>query len=333
MTEAAMRPAAPPGLALVLGVNGQDGSYLAEQLLKCGWSVTGVGRQAQSRWVDAATLGYTYQCLDLADDRQLSALMQQARPDAIFHFAAVHGSAGFDYESRWRDVHAVNTLSAHSILEHLRCHAPDAVFVYASSSKVFRTSDGGVFNEYSPRESSCIYSTTKNAATDLITYYRRQHRLKASVVWTFNHESPRRGSSYFMPRVVSNLASSILDPGHVGNIASLSFWSDWGDARDFMTATSRIAAEAPGQDFVLASGSTVWAEDFVATLYARFDLMWQQHLQVKFPPKGARPAGYTADMGLLRQRIGTLPMRSAFEIAEDMLRTNHSEAWAKFNRS
>lgn len=329
MTEAAGRPAGSRGLALVLGVNGQDGSYLAEQLLQNGWRVTGVGRQDASRWVDAATPGYHYQCLDLADDRQLSALLLQARPDAIFHFAAVHGSAGFDYESCWRDVHAVNTLSAHAVLEHMRRHAPAAVFVYASSSKVFRTAAGGVFNEASPRESSCIYSTTKNAATDLVAYYRKQHRLQASVVWTFNHESPRRGSSYFMPRVVSNLANALLDPAHVGSIASLSFWSDWGDARDFMAATVRIAEQAPGQDFVLASGSTVWAQDFVAELYARFGLDWQAHLQVKFPPEGPRPAPYTADIGLLRQCLGAVAMRPSLEIAEDMLRSNHAQAWAR----
>ncbi len=329
MNELAGNVDVPPGMALVLGANGQDGSYLAEKLLQSGWSVIGVGRQAQSRWVDAATPGYTYQCLDLADDRQLSAFLKQSQATAIFHFAAVHGSAGFDYESTWRDVHAVNTLSAHAVLEHMRRHAPDAVFVYASSSKVFRIAAGGVFSESSPRESSCIYSTTKNAATDLIAYYRRQHQLKASVVWTFNHESPRRGISYFMPRVVSNLASSMLDSAHEGSIASLSFWSDWGDARDFMAATARIAVEAPGQDFVLASGSTVWAEDFVAALYARFGLAWQQHLHVNFPPEGARPLAYTADIGLLRQHLGAVAMRSAVEIAEDMLRTNHPRAWAR----
>jgi GDPmannose 4,6-dehydratase len=320
-----------PGHALVLGVNGQDGSYLAEQLLQSGWQVTGVGRQASSRWVDTERPGFHYQCLDLTDDRAVSALLLDAKPSAIFHFAAVHGSAGFDYESRWRDVHAVNTLSAHAVLEHLRCHAPDAVFVYASSSKVFRTAAGGSFNEASPRESTCIYSTTKNAATDLIAYYRKQHRLKASVVWTFNHESPRRGDSYFIPRIVSNLASALLDKSHVGPIASLSFWSDWSDARDFMAATACIAVQAPGQDFVLASGTTVWAEDFVADLYTRYGLSYQQHLQVKFPPEGPRPPAFTADTQLLRQRVNCPPMRPVLAIAEDMLRSNHAEAWARIH--
>ncbi len=323
-----MRPAGASKLALVLGVNGQDGSYLAERLLQCGWHVTGVGRQAHSRWVCAASPRFTYQRLDLADDRQLSSLLLKVKPAAIFHFAAVHGAAGFDYEAHWRDVHAVNTLSAHAVLEYLRCHAPNSIFVYASSSKVYRTSEGGVFCESSRRESTCIYSTTKNAATDLIAYYRKQHHMKASVVWTFNHESPRRGNSYFMPKVISNLASAILDHGHVGTISSLSFWCDWGDARDFMAATVRIVELTPGQDYVLASGTTLWAEDFVTTLYARFGVSCQKHLQVKYLSEGPKPAAYSADISLLQQRIGAT-MRSAFEIAEDILRTNHAEAWAK----
>ena len=329
MIEAAVPAPGQGRLALVLGVNGQDGSYLAEQLLQSGWLVLGVGRQAGSRWLPEDSPGYRYRCLDLTDDASLSALLRETAPGAIFHFAAVHGSAGFDYESQWRAVHAVNTLSAHAILEYLRCHAPETVFVYASSSKVFRTAAGGVINESSPRESSCIYSTTKNAATDLIAYYRKQHGLKASVVWTFNHESPRRGSSYFIPRIVSALAGAIMDPGFVGSIASLSFWSDWSDARDFMLATSRIAVQAAGQDFVLASGNTLWAEDFVAALYARYGLSYRQHLQVRYPMQGERPAAFHADTRLLHQRIDCPPMRPALAIAEDILRSCHAQAWAR----
>jgi GDPmannose 4,6-dehydratase len=329
MPETVASVAGAPGHALVLGVNGQDGSYLAEQLLQSGWQVTGVGRQAGSRWVDASHPGFRYHGMDLTDDRALSALLLATGPTAVFHFAAVHGSAGFDYESRWRDVHAVNTLATHAVLEHLRCHAPDAVLVYASSSKVFRTAAGGVFNESSPRESTCIYSTTKNAATDLIAYYRNQHHAKVSVVWTFNHESPRRGESYFLPRIVNHLASALGDPGYVGEIASLSFWSDWSDARDFMAATAAIAQQAPGEDFVLASGRTLWAEDFVADLFERYGLQYQRHLAVKFPPEGGCPPAFSADTAKLRQRVTCPPMRPALEVAEDMLRRNHPTAWER----
>ena len=313
-----------PGHALVLGVKGQDGSYLAEQLLQDGWLVTGVGRQAQPRRIVAARPGFQYRFLDMTDDRALSTLLLESRPSAIFHFAAVHGSAGFDYESHWRDVHTVNSLSVHAVLEHMRRNAPDAVFVYASSSKVFNTSAGGVINEHSPRTSTCIYSTTKNAATDLIGYYRKEHHLKASVVWPFNHESPRRGSSYFVPRVVSHLAGALLDPGYVGEIASLSFWSDWSDARDFMAATVSIATQAPGRDFVLASGTTVWAEEFVADLFNQFGLSHQKHLKVKFPPESPRPPAYAVDVSTLQQHITCPQMRSPFAIATDILRTNHT---------
>ena len=118
-------------LALVLGVNGQDGSYLAESLLARGWSVHGAGRQAESRWLDVAK-NFTYHELDLNDIGALSALLKTLRPGFIFHMAAVHGASGFSYEDHWLETHAVNTLAAHAVLEHLRCDAPDGAMIYIS---------------------------------------------------------------------------------------------------------------------------------------------------------------------------------------------------------
>lgn len=333
MSEATFPVVSERTRALVLGVNGQDGSYIADVLIKKGWFVIGVGRQSKSRWIDESSSGYSYHRLDLSDDRNFSAFLIEFMPSVIFHLAATHGPSGFNYEAHWRDAHAVNTLSVHAALEHLRCQAPNAVFVYASSSKVFRTSTGGVFTEFSPRESSCIYSTTKNAATDLINYYRHQHQLKASVVWTFNHESPRRLGNYFIPKLVNNLAHALVDRAYSDTIDSLAFWCDWGDARDYAAIIASIAAEAPGEDFIIASGKTLWAEDFVSMLYASHGLSYQNHLHVKNPVGTKRPNAFWADISLLRQRISVPQMRSIFEISDDILLTNHPHANAQSDQN
>jgi len=105
--------------ALILGVNGQDGSYLAECLIKSGWSVVGVGRQSLLR-KEIKELPIKYFKLDLSNIENYEELLMAVKPDVIFHTAAVHGSSGFEYESNWKDSHMVNTLSLHATLEYIR---------------------------------------------------------------------------------------------------------------------------------------------------------------------------------------------------------------------
>jgi len=312
--------------ALVLGINGQDGSYLAERLLACGWEVFGIGRQVNLRWIPV-TSGINYYAFNLSNFGAFSELLLEIRPDAIFHFAAVHGSAGFSYEEHWKDVHSVNTISTHAILEYLRCVMPEGTLIYASSSKVFGSTFPSIITESSQRYSSCIYTTTKNAATDLISYYRKRHGIRASVVWTFNHESPRRGSAYFIPKIIDTLAQSILDVSHTSEIATLRFWSDWGDAEEFMDIVVNIADKARGNDLLLATGKTLWAEDFVDTLFKKYGLCWRNHLIEKLAPLKERPDNWKVDLSAVNAAINRLPVRTIFDVAEDILRLNYPKAW------
>src|SRR4051794_15761373 len=98
--------------ALVLGVNGQDGSYIGEVLLERGYAVTGAARQETSRWIDPSR--YSYVRLDVADAEALDALLARTMPDQIYHMAAIHGSAGYAYEASWRQALAVNVGSVHA---------------------------------------------------------------------------------------------------------------------------------------------------------------------------------------------------------------------------
>ncbi len=319
-------PSSKVGCALVLGVNGQDGSYLAERLLQRGWSVHGVGRQTTSRWLNPDS-GLHYHALDLSDLLAFSALLTAIRPDAIFHFAAVHGSSGFFYEDRWRDVHPVNTVSVHVILEYLRCLNPEGFLVYASSSKVFGAELPSNISELSPRHSSCIYTTTKNAATDLVGYYRKRHGIKASVVWTFNHESPRRAKNYFIPQIADILAKSIIDRNYTAQIGTLGFWCDWGDAEEFMDIVADIAGNPLNGDFLLASGETLWAEDFADTLFKQYGLDWKNHMIEKIAPPAERPPKWRADLSVLRTVANRSPTRTIFDVVGDMVRLGYPNAW------
>lgn len=302
--------------ALVLGVNGQDGSYLAERLAHNGWQVVGTSRQAAARPELAGVLA-AYHALDLTDTATLQQVLPAVQPDAIFHTAAVHGAAGFRYEDVWLSAHTVNTLSLHAVLDYARATRtarPGVQVVYFSSAKVFGPLDGRVIDEATPRVSTCIYSITKNAAADLVQYYRARHGVAASVVWLFNHESARRPTQFFVPQVLDALAKSLADRRHRAVLGSLDFWCDWGHAQEYMTLLADGCDALRGQDVVLATGHTVWARDVVTELFAGAGLAVGDHITTATVQPRQPATAWRADVAKLERLMGTRPAMSGVAV-------------------
>jgi len=313
----------PAKKALVLGVNGQDGSYLCERLLSLGWEVVGVGKQVESRWVKSSAM-YNYKSLDLSDLESFETLLNSTRIDSIFHFAAIHGSAGFNYESHWKKIYNVNVASVHGALEYFRRNNPQGILVYASSSKVFfDKSLAPVISEESPRFSTCIYTTTKNSATDLINYYRDRHKITASVVWLFNHESTRRDVSYFIPQIVSTLKQSIVDATYKRQIDSLNFFCDWGDADEYMNIIVNLSIQKPGVDYIIASGNTWYAEDYVSTLFAQYNLDWRDHITIRSSDKNKIHPKWNVNIKKLTTINGSGPHQTIMDISRRIISGNN----------
>ncbi len=155
--------------SLVLGVNGQDGSYLAKTLLARGHEVVGVGRAPDSAYARPEP-AFRYISADLRDTESFAGLIAEVAPDEAFHVAAIHGASGFSYEALWRDMMAVNVTTLHVLLEHARTAAPGMRIVYAGSSKIFPPPLSGVIDEESPVRATCLYGIGKIAARDLMTY-------------------------------------------------------------------------------------------------------------------------------------------------------------------
>lgn len=316
---------------LVLGVNGQDGSYTAEHLLSRGYEVIGIGRQTESNWVNSSSQ-FTYHSMDLRDTGEFSKALLKFKPARIFNMAALHGSAGFSYESNWEDAHLINTMVTHASLEYLRRDMPGGSMVYISSSKAFGAPPPQETSENSPLQSSCIYSITKNSATELIHYYRLRHKVDSSVIWTFNHESPRRSSTFFIPQIVKILANCILTPSYVGTIGTLHFWCDWGDADEYMDIVVDISESSPDQDFILATGKTLWAKDFVHDLFSRYQLDAARHITESMaPPVNPLPYWF-ANIGKLETGIGRIPQRTIHNVCDDILRLQFPNAWQLVGR-
>ncbi len=301
--------------ALVLGVNGQDGSYLAEVLIERGYDVTGVARQPVSRGIDPKR--FRYQSLDVAEAAPLDALLAELRPDEIYHMAAVHGSAGYAYEAGWRAALAVNVGCIHTCLEHMRMRSQNARLFYPSSIKAFGAHPPQQISEATPRVSDCLYSLMKNTATDLIHYYRVRHGVFACVGYYFNHDSPRRPDSYFLPRLAARIAGQIKQQDNSPDIVSLDFWCDWGSSREFAEMTADLLqAEAP-EDVIMATGQSVYAARLAAELASAAGLVGD------IAPPASSEAPFRADLTKLRTVVGRIPHLHAFDVAAWILRERH----------
>jgi len=316
---------APPGPALVLGANGQDGSYLAEVLIERGWRVVGAARQPASRWV--AHPAYRHVALDIGDAAALSALLQTERPSRVFALAAIHGSSGHAYEAEWRSALDVNVGSVHTCLEYMRVTDPDCRLFLASSLKAFGENPPAVIDESSPRVSSCLYAMTKNAATDLIYYYRLRHGLWAFIGWLFNHDSPRRPADYFLPRLAAQLAAHLAKAPAPPPLASVDFWCDWGSSLDYMRAVAELAELDTPHDVVMATGSPVYAGELARALGDLVGVSataWLRTLSNARPKTRGAPA-FRADTARLRSLVGE-PQRQALDVVLWILRERHGLA-------
>lgn len=303
--------------ALVLGVNGQDGSYLAEALLRRGYAVTGIGRQSGSRYV-LDRPGFCYEALDLRDASALAAIVRRELPYAAFHVAAVHGAAGSVYETVWRELMAVNTLALHVLLDHARDRQRDMRIVYAGSSKIFPAPLTGTIDETTPYRATCLYGISKIASLELIAYYRRQHGVRASNLILFNHDSPRRPAGFFVPTVAGVIAAAMRDSFAKAEIRTLDFRIDGSAAAELMEIAADIADMAPDCDFVLASGRTWHARDAVAQMFARRGLDYRRHIVETLAPSDPGPM-FEVSLDRLVQTVGRRPSKTIIDVVDEII--------------
>lgn len=304
--------------SLILGVNGQDGSYLAEHLLRRGHYVVGVGRDPAPRYITNAP-SFEYHSIDLSgDSRELTWLLSAHVFDFVFHFAAIHGAAGFQYEPRWSEMFNVGVLSLQRLLDHARLNNRNMRIVYASSAKIFPNPLIGRVDEETRAQATCLYSIGKLAARDLLAYYRKRHGIPTTNLIFFNHESPRRPSNYLMPILVKALRSSREDVRHETVVRSLDFWIDWGAADEFMDVVADIAIKSDGPEFIMASGHTWLGRDAVRAIFERHGLDSSRHITTSEVSSDPGPS-FHASIERLEKEIGRRPVKTIFNIVDDIL--------------
>lgn len=244
---------------LITGINGQDGSYLADQLLAKGAAVHGILRPEALKGVDGRDANIRhlhgkvmFHPCDIADAAAVDAVMAKVKPDQCYHLAAesfVHYSLD-DEESIMHS----NCTATHYLLESLMKHAPQCRFYFAASSELFGNAPSSPQNETTPFNPRAMYGISKLAAYHVVRNYREKHGIFACAGILYNHESPRRGLEFVTRKITSTVAKihlGLADSLELGNLDAV---RDWGYAPEYVDAMQRMLAHPTPDDYVVATG-------------------------------------------------------------------------------
>jgi len=267
--------------ALITGVTGQDGAYLAELLLEKGYEVHGVVRsvaRAQREGADAFAGRISYVEADLTDQSSLDRAMEQVKPDEVYNLAGQR----FDLVS-WTQpllTMEVTGMGALRMLEAIRRHAPHARFLQVSSSEIFGKSDEQQQSEATRLRPRNPYGAAKMFAHHITINYRESYGTFACSCIAFNHESPRRAPEFVTRKVsrqVARIKFGLADKLKMGNLESR---RDWGFAPDYVRAMWLMLQQPAPKDFVIATGVTHSVKELLEIAFSHVGLDWQKHVEV-----------------------------------------------------
>ena len=282
--------------ALITGITGQDGSYLAELLLDKDYEVHGIIRRAST--FNTGRIDHLYKDPhingvrlflhygDIADSTNLIKLLYRIQPDEVYHLAAQsHVRVSFDIPEYTGDVTALSTVR---ILEAIRETGLNSRFYQASSSEMF-----GKVQESPQRETTPFYPRSPYGAAKLYAHwvtvnYRESYDIFACSGILFNHESPRRGETFVtrkITRAVARIKAGLQKKLYLGNLDAK---RDWGYAREYVEAMWLMLQQDKPDDYVIATGETHSVEEFLTEAFSQVNLDWHEY--VELDPKYLRPA-------------------------------------------
>jgi GDPmannose 4,6-dehydratase len=285
--------------AFITGITGQDGSYLAELLLKKGYEVHGLVRRTSlfNRHRIAAlktdphvrTEDIFLYYGDLGDSSSINALISKIKPDELYHLGAQsHVGVSFEVPEYTADITGVATLR---VLEAIRHLSPKTKFYQASSSELYGKIQEPMQNEETPFYPRSPYATAKIYAYWIVKNYRESYGIFASNGILFNHESPRRGENFVTRKITLSIKSIMkgeLDRIYIGNLDAK---RDWGYTEDYVEGMWRILQQEKAEDYVLATGETHSVREFIeeAFNYVGIEIEWKG--------KGLEEKGYNKETG------------------------------------
>lgn len=277
--------------ALICGIGGQDGAYLAELLLAKGYNVFGTSRDvANASFSNLLRLGIRdrVELISMAptDFRSVFQAIEWSQPDEIYALAA-QSSVGLSFELPVETLESI-VFGTLNLLEAMRLRARDARLYHASSSECFGDLGGVPANEDAPFRPCSPYGVAKTSAHLLVGSYRKAYGLFASNGLLFNHESPLRPPRFVTRKVTSAAARIGAGSSERLTLGDLEIERDWGWAPEYVDAMWRILQTETPDDFIVATGHTAALKDFVSAAFSSSGLNWRDHVDID--PKLIRPA-------------------------------------------
>jgi GDPmannose 4,6-dehydratase len=302
--------------ALITGITGQDGSYLAELLLDKGYDVYGMIRRSSS--FNTGRIDHLYQDPhegdvrlrllygDLNDASSLNQILRRIRPDEVYNLGAQsHVRVSFDVPEYTAEVVA---LGAVRLLEAIREEGIECRYYQASSSELFGKVVETPQNETTPFHPRSPYAVAKAYAYHITRNYREAYGMFACNGILFNHESPRRGETFVtrkITRAATRIKLGLQDKLYLGNLDAR---RDWGFAGDYVDAMWRMLQADEPDDFVVATGETHSVREFLEATFGMLDLDWNAHVEID--PRYLRPAEVDlllGDASKARDELGWTP--------------------------
>jgi GDPmannose 4,6-dehydratase len=290
-------------IAVITGITGQDGSYLAELLLGKGYEVHGIVRRSSS--LERVRLSELYQdpqiygsrlhlhYADLTDTTTIRRIVMKVQPTEFYHLAGQsHVGLSFEIPESTCELTAMATLR---IMEILRDLPRPPRFLHASSREIFGTPTKSPQDESTPVNPNSPYGCAKAFATQMTKIYRESHGLFFCNAICYNHESPRRGENFVTRKIT--LAAARIRAGLQKSLSlgDLDAQRDWGFAGDFVQAMWLMLQHSQPDDYVLATGVSHSIRDLLQLAFAHVGLDWRDHVQVD--QRFLRPADATALLG------------------------------------
>jgi GDPmannose 4,6-dehydratase len=326
--------------AMITGITGQDGSYLADMLLSLGYKVVGLYRRTSNNSFDRIQYlldnnsNFLLEEFDITDPSDCFRVLETFKPDELYNLAAQsHVATSFKQPSTTFEI---NTSGVVNLLEALRSRSPGTRFYQASTSEMFGSNYTEKFcessgtiqqyqNENTPFAPQSPYAIAKLAAHRLVQIYRESYGLYACCGILFNHESPRRGENFVTRKITKYLGllnNKFLSNNNyqrlkLGNIYAI---RDWGHAKDFIKAMHMMLNQDTPDDFVIATGLCHSVKDFLEYSFKLLNLNYNDYIEID--PHLYRPCEVNylrGDSSKAQHQLGWKPEISFEELIKDMV--------------
>lgn len=318
-------------IALISGITGQDGSYLADLLLHNNYKVVGLHRRSSTnnfeRIKHIKNANFILEEFDLTDPSGCSSIISKYQPEEFYNLAAMsHVGTSFSQPSTTFEI---DTLGVVNILEAIRYVSPKTKFYQASTSEMFGRNYqensflGKYQNENTPFLPQSPYGIAKLASHRLVQIYREAYNLYCCSGILFNHESPRRGENFVTRKITSyigRLVNGQIPTTTKLKLGNLEAYRDWGHAKDYVLAMSLMLQQDKPDDFVISTGDTHTVREFAQLAFSMVNLNYEDYIIID--PELYRPcevALLKGDSSKAKLRLGWKPSITFNELVKDMI--------------